>query len=184
MLPAVAGDEPPSTSGGGGRTTPRVPPSGCPRPSRRGGENVTEALPVGASPQPAGPSQFHFRRAFRASTGIPPDRWRPTRMARTQGLLVSRSSPRVQIALITGSAWSSQGSADTLGTPGKGGPEATPRSAALPPNTTHTDQASRARSEPPTPSLSLGRMFSHSTGSQPGLAGPTSGMRSDSNGVE
>jgi AraC-like DNA-binding protein len=52
-----------------------------------------------------GLSQSHFGRAFKTSTGLSPHRWQlDARIAKAQQLLLSRSLPLAQIALVTGFA--------------------------------------------------------------------------------
>jgi len=76
---------------------------------RRATEYITEHLSeaVGLKDLAAltGLSQSHFGRAFKASTGFSPHRWQlNARIAMAQQLLLSRSLPHAQIALVTGFA--------------------------------------------------------------------------------
>ncbi len=55
--------------------------------------------------QPDGLSQWHFARAFKASTGLSPHRWQlNARIAKAQQLLLSGSMSQAQIALALGFA--------------------------------------------------------------------------------
>jgi AraC family transcriptional regulator len=68
-------------------------------------EHLSEAVRLQDLAMLTGLSQSHFGRAFKASTGFSPHRWQlNARIAMAQQLLLSRSLPHAQIALITGFA--------------------------------------------------------------------------------
>jgi len=67
--------------------------------------HLSEAVPLAALAGLTGLSQWHFARAFKATTGVSPHRWQlNARIAKAQELLLARSMPQAQIALEVGFA--------------------------------------------------------------------------------